>query len=61
VPPALAAQLKEGGRLVIPVGRPSFVQQLIRYRKVSGKLVEEARLPVMFVPLVKPKTGEAGR
>ncbi|MBW1991176.1 MAG: protein-L-isoaspartate(D-aspartate) O-methyltransferase [Deltaproteobacteria bacterium] len=54
VPPSLAVQLKEGGRLVIPVGRPGFVQQLIRYRKVAGQLREEARLPVMFVPLVKP-------
>lgn len=53
VPPALAAQLKEGGRLVIPVGR-GWVQQLIRFRKVSGKLREEARLPVQFVPLVRP-------
>jgi protein-L-isoaspartate(D-aspartate) O-methyltransferase len=55
VPAALAAQLKEGGRLVIPVGSPGWVQQLIKYRKVQGKLQEEARLPVQFVPLVKPK------
>lgn len=53
VPPALAAQLKEGGRLVIPVGR-GWVQQLIRFRKVAGELREEARLPVQFVPLVRP-------
>jgi protein-L-isoaspartate(D-aspartate) O-methyltransferase len=56
VPPALAAQLKEGGRLVIPVGR-SWVQQLLRFRKVGRELKEEARLPVQFVPLVRP--GEA--
>ncbi|MDI6854579.1 MAG: protein-L-isoaspartate(D-aspartate) O-methyltransferase [Deltaproteobacteria bacterium] len=54
-PPALAAQLKEGGRLVVPIGQPQTVQQLVKYRKTSGHLKEEARVPVMFVPLVKPK------
>ncbi|MBM4284456.1 MAG: protein-L-isoaspartate(D-aspartate) O-methyltransferase [Deltaproteobacteria bacterium] len=51
-PPALAAQLKEGGRLVVPVGPRRQVQQLLLLRKKSGKLVEDKRLPVMFVPLV---------
>ena len=54
VPPALKEQLKEGGRLVIPVGYVGSVQQLLRLRKVNGKLKEEARLSVLFVPLVKP-------
>jgi protein-L-isoaspartate(D-aspartate) O-methyltransferase len=54
VPPALTAQLKEGGRLVIPLGPPGGVQNLVRWRKVQGKLVEEASLPVRFVPLVHP-------
>jgi protein-L-isoaspartate(D-aspartate) O-methyltransferase len=52
VPPALAAQLKEGGRLVIPLGLPGGAQTLVRYRKVQGKLVQEASLAVRFVPLV---------
>ena len=54
VPPALAAQLKEGGRLVIPLGPPGEPQTLMRYRQVQGKLVEEASLAVRFVPLVRP-------
>ena len=54
VPPALAAQLKEGGRLVIPLGAPNEAQTLVRYRQVQGKLVEEASLAVRFVPLVRP-------
>jgi protein-L-isoaspartate(D-aspartate) O-methyltransferase len=54
VPTALTAQLKEGGRLVIPLGPPGGAQTLMRYRKVQGKLVEEASLPVRFVPLVRP-------
>jgi protein-L-isoaspartate(D-aspartate) O-methyltransferase len=59
VPPALAAQLKEGGRLVIPLGAPGGAQTLIRYRKVQGKLVEEASLAVRFVPLVRPPAVKA--
>ena len=54
VPPALVAQLKEGGRLVIPVGPPGGAQTLMRYRRFKGNLVEEANLPVRFVPLVRP-------
>ena len=59
VPQALREQLKEGGRLVIPVGQQGSVQQLLRLRKVKGELREEERVPVLFVPLVKP--GEVRR
>jgi len=59
VPPALAAQLKEGGRLVIPLGPPGGAQTLMRYRQVQGKLVEEASLAVRFVPLVRPPVLQA--
>jgi len=54
-PPALTTQLKEGGRLVIPLGEPSGEQTLVRLRKVKGELQEEERLPVRFVPLVREK------
>jgi protein-L-isoaspartate(D-aspartate) O-methyltransferase len=59
VPPALAAQLKEGGRLVIPLGSPHGAQTLVKWRKVQGKLVEETTLPVRFVPLVRPPALQA--
>jgi protein-L-isoaspartate(D-aspartate) O-methyltransferase len=59
VPPALTAQLKEGGRLVIPLGPHGGSQTLMRYRRVRGKLVEEAALPVRFVPLVRPEALKA--
>jgi protein-L-isoaspartate(D-aspartate) O-methyltransferase len=59
VPSALKEQLKEGGRLVIPVGPPGSVQELLHLRKVKGELREEQRVPVRFVPLVKP--GEVKR
>jgi protein-L-isoaspartate(D-aspartate) O-methyltransferase len=54
VPPALTAQLKEGGRLVIPLGPSGGAQTLVRYRKVQGKLKQENSLAVRFVPLVRP-------
>jgi protein-L-isoaspartate(D-aspartate) O-methyltransferase len=53
VPPDLAAQLKEGGRLVIPLGEPGGTQTLVRLRQVKGELKEEESLPVRFVPLVR--------
>jgi protein-L-isoaspartate(D-aspartate) O-methyltransferase len=54
VPPDLAAQLQEGGRLVIPLGAAGGDQTLVRLRKIKGALQEDERLPVRFVPLVRP-------
>lgn len=55
VPPALAAQLQEGGRLILPLGPPGGAQIMIRFRKVQGELKTEASIPVSFVPLVQPR------
>ena len=55
MPPALEGQLREGGRLVIPVGPAGGPQTLMRFRKTQGKLQEETRVPVRFVPLVEPE------
>ena len=55
IPPPLIEQLKPGGRMVIPVGRHFFSQQLLRVTKQhDGTLQTESLLPVVFVPL----TGE---
>ena len=52
VPPPLVAQLKKGGRMVIPVGSRFFVQQLVLVTKdVSGNITTRQLLPVRFVPL----------
>jgi len=52
VPPPLIAQLKPGGRMVIPVGPPFMVQQLMVVEKgVDGSVRNEILLPVSFVPL----------
>lgn len=53
VPDALAAQLAEGGTLVIPVAR-RLADEVVVYRKQRGELAEERLLtPARFVPLVK--------
>ena len=54
VPQPLVNQLKEGGRLIIPVGR-LWNQELVLLHKRDGKLEQHAVLPVSFVPM----TGEA--
>jgi len=52
VPPALVAQLKPGGRLVIPVGPVFSVQELLVIEKdASGRTRTEQITPVRFVPL----------
>lgn len=50
IPEPLVAQLKEGGRLAIPVGQ-RYQQILYLFKKVDGKLVVESREPTMFVPM----------
>jgi len=56
VPPALVAQLKTGGRMVIPVGGSDAVQYLkVLTRRADGGYDEKRVLPVRFVPLVPGK------
>jgi protein-L-isoaspartate(D-aspartate) O-methyltransferase len=50
VPQALVDQLKEGGRMVIPVGE-RYQQTLYLSKKTDGKLVVEALQPTLFVPM----------
>ncbi len=52
VPPALIDQLKEGGRLCLPVGSVRFLQTLILYTKEEGRLTKKELLPVRFVPMI---------
>jgi len=55
VPEPLKEQLAEGGRLVMPVGNPATVQQLIVLTKRKGKITEQRLEPVRFVPLKRLK------
>jgi protein-L-isoaspartate(D-aspartate) O-methyltransferase len=53
VPKALIEQLKPGGKLVAPVGRSAWDQELILLEKgLDGKIRRRAVLPVRFVPMV---------
>ncbi len=55
VPVALKKQLKPGGRLVIPIGRPQMAQDLLLIQKdKQGEFTSQNILPVAFVPF----TGE---
>ena len=57
VPRPLVDQLAPGGRLVMPIGEPGEVQDLIKVvKRPDGSLVEENLGGVRFVPLI----GEEG-
>ena len=52
VPPPLVAQLRPGGRMVIPVGTAGTVQMLTLIEKAAdGRTAKRSLLPVRFVPL----------
>jgi protein-L-isoaspartate(D-aspartate) O-methyltransferase len=56
VPAPLLTQLKPGGRLVIPVGPVSAVQELQLIEKDTDGRIKTTRVtPVRFVPLVRPR------
>jgi protein-L-isoaspartate(D-aspartate) O-methyltransferase len=54
LPPALAEQLAERGRLVIPIGEPRQPQYLWKFIKVKGKLKAYKLGEVCFVPFTGP-------
>jgi protein-L-isoaspartate(D-aspartate) O-methyltransferase len=55
IPPPLLAQLKEGGRLIIPLGSTVFYQNLTLVKKEKGKHTIKELGGVAFVPM----TGQA--
>ena len=54
VPQPLVDQLKEGGRMIVPVGEP-YQQVFHLLKKENGRLTNEALRPTLFVPM----TGKA--
>ena len=52
MPPALCAQLAPGGRLVMPVGRSAWSQQLVKLTRIGDVFREEDLGSVSFVPLI---------
>jgi protein-L-isoaspartate(D-aspartate) O-methyltransferase len=53
VPQPLIDQLKEGGRMVIPVGKQGEVQDLILIEKIKGKVRTTNLGAVRFVPFTR--------
>ncbi|MET0500354.1 MAG: protein-L-isoaspartate(D-aspartate) O-methyltransferase [Candidatus Binatia bacterium] len=51
IPEPLWRQLREGGRLIMPLGQDGQTQQLVRVKKLDGKQIIERISGVVFVPL----------
>jgi len=57
IPPALVEQLREGGRMIIPVGPENQVQELYLLEKRDGNIEQRSILPVRFVPMTGKEKG----
>jgi protein-L-isoaspartate(D-aspartate) O-methyltransferase len=56
IPPPLLKQLKPGGKMVIPVGRSGWTQNLLLVEKNdAGQTKTRNMLPVRFVPFTRTK------
>jgi len=56
IPKPLIDQLAENGRLVIPVGEPGAIQELMLLVKKNGKIEKERLTFVRFVPFRRSKS-----
>lgn len=53
LPPLLIEQLKENGKMIIPVGPRFGLQYLVLIEKKNGKIKQYDKLPVRFVPFTR--------
>lgn len=53
IPPPLMEQLKDGGRMVIPVGSPFRTQMLMLIEKDGDEISTRSLAPVRFVPFTR--------
>jgi protein-L-isoaspartate(D-aspartate) O-methyltransferase len=53
IPPPLIGQLKDGGRMIIPVGSPLRTQHLMLVEKKGDKVTTRNLMPVRFVPFTR--------
>lgn len=60
IPPPLIAQLKDGGRLIIPIG-DRFNQMVHYIVKKDGKLYDKELRPTLFVPMTGKDLEEAAK
>jgi protein-L-isoaspartate(D-aspartate) O-methyltransferase len=57
IPPPLLAQLKDGGRLILPLGNPFSYQNLVKVTKKQADFISESITTVRFVPLTGTALG----
>jgi protein-L-isoaspartate(D-aspartate) O-methyltransferase len=55
IPPALVEQLKDGGKIVIPIGSPFMNQMLMLVEKKGKRITTQSLMPVVFVPFTRKK------
>lgn len=53
IPPPLIQQLKDGGKMIIPVGSPFLIQTLMLVEKKGESIQTTSLFPVRFVPLTR--------
>ena len=53
IPPPLIEQLKDGGKMIIPVGSPFLNQSLILVEKDGDEITTTNLIPVRFVPFTR--------
>jgi len=59
IPMPLVEQLKEGGRMILPLGPHNSVRQLVRLtKKKDGSVKKEELMAVRFVPFTRKKNQE---
>ncbi|MGE5859574.1 MAG: protein-L-isoaspartate(D-aspartate) O-methyltransferase [Ignavibacteria bacterium] len=55
IPPPLIEQLKDGGKMIIPIGSPFLTQMLVLVEKSGKEIFTTNIFPVLFVPLTRKK------
>jgi protein-L-isoaspartate(D-aspartate) O-methyltransferase len=58
IPPALIAQLADGGIMILPLGPHGGAQELVRLTKNGADLTREDLIAVRFVPLLPGQARE---
>jgi protein-L-isoaspartate(D-aspartate) O-methyltransferase len=58
IPPPLIKQLKNGGKLIVPLGSTVYFQTLTLVTKRKGELDVEQMCPVAFVPMTGEMQGK---
>ena len=53
IPPSLIDQLADNGKMIIPIGRQHWSQDLVLIKKQGKRIIKDKLLPVRFVPLIK--------